>query len=121
MSKAQKKGLLYWLEECRRATGYTHTNPPPTTDPPAAFLRPAGSLWEEPVDLDSFTSFVTAGSYPIAERGTKPFLKCEYCGRLYRGEVLECPGCRAPVSIVADVRRPRQEPYLRPIDPGGMK
>ena len=46
-------------------------------------------------------------------------LKCEYCGRLYRGEVLECPGCRAPVSIVADVRRPRQEPRARPINPGG--
>ena len=97
--RSAKKGLLYWLDLIFVGEPLTHTRPPPTTDPPAAFLRPTGSLWEEPVDLDSFTSFVTESSYPIPEHGTQPFLKCEYCGRLYRGEALECPGCRAPGSV----------------------
>ena len=118
--RGAKKGLLDWLLDIFFVGApLVHTNPLPTTDPPASFLQPAGSLWEEPFDADSFTSFVTAGSCrigPYQRNDPVDVVRaCEYCGRRYRGEALECPGCRAPVSIEAEMRGPRPEPRLLPI------
>ena len=93
--------------------GY-HTNPPPTSNPPASFLRLEGSHQAKP---------------------PAPVWHCAYCGQSNAAEREGCRGCQAArpaepeddsmeihtltgESFTVYAPRPRPEPEPRPINPG---